>query len=176
MSTKMSVKYGEDASPITEVGVDESIVMFIVKDDADKEVGRLVIDGYDMPAENRTRVYLYGLNKLLTDRTSDIKDKLAKLDVMQVVHEFLCSGEWAKERTVGAIVCSPEVEALASLGKMSIPDTQAALGQYDKEVRASILGRSDVQLAAKAIRAARKDSAPKTLDDMIPGAEDVKAE
>lgn len=168
MSNKMSVKYGEDAGLITDANTDTSVVVFIVKDDDDKEVGRLAIDGQDLPGENRVRAYLYGLNKLLTDRTSDVKDKLAKLDEMQEVFNLLCTGEWAKERTVGAIVVSPEVEALAQMQHISVPDVQAALAQYDKETRRSILDRKDVQSIAKLIRETRKDAAIKTLDDMIP--------
>ena len=168
MSNKMSVRYGMAANAITDANTDTSVVVFIVKDDDDKEVDQLVIDGNDLPADNQQRAYLYGINKLLTDRTSDQKDKVAKLSDMQEVFDLLCTGEWAKERVVGAIVCSPEVEALASLQEMSIPDVQAALGQYDKEVRNSILTRDDVVAKAKLIRAARKDAPTKTLDDMIP--------
>jgi len=170
MSNKMSVRYGLEAKAITDSNVDTSCVVFIVKDEADKEVAQLTIDGNDLPADNQQRAYLYGINKLLTDRTSDQKNKVSKLSDMQEVFDLLCTGEWAKERVVGAIVCSPEVEALATLQEMSIPDVQAALGQYDKEVRAAILARDDVQAKAKLIRAARKDAPAKTLDDLIPEA------
>ncbi len=168
MSNKMSVRYGMAADAITDANVDTSVVVFIVKDENDREVDQLVIDGNDLPADNQQRAYLYGINKLLTDRTSDQKDKVAKLSDMQEVFDLLCTGEWAKERVVGAIVCSPEVEALAALQQMSIPDVQAALGQYDKDVRASILAREDVQAGAKLIREGRKAAPVKTLDDMIP--------
>ena len=167
MSNKMSVKYGSDADAITESALDD-IVVFIVKDDADKEIGRRSFDFDEMPDANRHRIFLYGANKLLTDRTSEDKNKLVKLANMSEVFALLMSGEWAKERVVGAIVCSPEVQALAQLQEMSIPDAQAALGQYDKEVRASILDRQDVQLLAKEIRESRKTTALKNLDDMIP--------
>ncbi len=170
MSNKMSVRYGMTANAITDANIDTSVVVFIVKDDDDKEVDQLVIDGNDLPEDNQQRAYLYGINKLLTDRTSDQKDKVAKLADMQEVFNLLCTGEWAKERVVGAIVCSPEVEALASLQEMSIPDVQAALGQYDKATRTAILGREDVVAKAKLIREARKDAPTKTLDDMIPEA------
>ena len=167
MSSKMRVFYGDGDSPITDANTDTSVVVFKVFDD-DKEVGRLEVDGNDLTPDNQQRAYLYGINKLLTDRTSDQKNKLLKLDEMTAVFAMLITGEWAKERVVGAIVCSPEVQALAQLQEMSIPDAQAALGQYDKEVRASILDRQDVQLLAKEIRESRKTTAPKNLDDMIP--------
>ena len=89
MSNKMSVKYGEEAKPITDANIDTSVVIFIVKDDTDKEVGRLIVDGNDLPVDNQQRSYLYGINKLLTDRTSDQKDKLLKLGEMQAVFDCL---------------------------------------------------------------------------------------
>ena len=168
MSNKMSVKYGEDAGLITDANTDTSVVVFIVKDDRDVEIRRMIVDGNDLTPDNQQRAYLYGINKLLTDRTSDQKDKVAKLSDMQAVFDLLCTGEWAKERVVGAIVVSPEVEALSQMQSISVPDVQAALAQYDKDTRKAILGRDDVQSVAKLIRAARKDAPTKTLDDMIP--------
>ena len=168
MSSKMSVRYGDNAKPISESNVETTAVQFLVKNDAGAILGRRGFDLGDLGDENQQRVSLYGLNKLLTDRTSDQKDKVAKLDEMQEVFDFLATGEWAKERTIGAVVVGAEVEALATMQKMSIPDTQAALAQYDKDVRKAILGREDVQEAAKKIRESRKDAPAKTLDDMIP--------
>ena len=168
MSNKMRVFYETGDGAITDATGENSSVIFKVISDANVEVGRLEIDGNNLPRENQHRAYLYGINKLLTDRTSDQKDKVAKLADMQEVFDLLCTGEWAKERVVGAIVVSPEVEALASLQDMSIPDVQAALGMYKKETRAIILRRDDVHAKAKLIREARKDAKAKTLDDMIP--------
>ena len=175
MSNKMSVRYGNNADAITDANTDTSSVVFIVKNEADREVNRLRVDGNDLTPDNQQRVYLYGINKLLTDRTSDQKNKVAKLAEMQEVFDLLCTGEWAKERVVGAIVVSPAVEALAIISKLSIPDVQAALGEYDKEVRAQILGNKEVVAMAKTIGAARKEQATvleHALDDLVP----VKAE
>ena len=162
---RMRVKYDVEALVITFEVVDASGPEDKVLVTRDFEFNQLPKDG-----DNRDKVTLYGLNKLLTDRTSEQKDKLLKLDEMQVVFELLCFGEWAKERVVGAIVVSPEVEALAQMQSISVPDVQAALAQYDKGTRKAILDRDDVQSVAKLIRAARKDAPAKTLDDMIPEA------
>ena len=124
MSSKMRVFYGDGDSPITDANTDTSVVVFKVFDD-DKEVGRLEVDGNDLTPDNQQRAYLYGINKLLTDRTSDQKNKLLKLDEMTAVFAMLITGEWAKERVVGAIVCSPEVQALA---QASIGDGPHQLG------------------------------------------------
>ena len=167
---KMRVWYEKVKGAITDVVAGTTTVIFEVFDADDKSLKVGSFDMGELSAENQTRIALYGLNKLLTDRTSDDKDKLAKLANMQGVFDFLVTGEWAKERAVGAVIVSPEVEALAIMQEMSIPDTQAALAQYDKDVRKAILGREDVQEAAKVIRDSRKrkDAAVKTLDDLIP--------
>ena len=167
MSTKMRVFYGDGDSAITDADTDTSVLVFKVFDN-DKEVGRLEIDGNDLPADNQQRTYLYGINKLLTDRTSSEKDKLIKLVQMEDVFDLLVSGEWAKERAVGAIEVSVYVEALAEMTKQSIPDTQAGLGQYDKEVRAAILAREDVQKLGKEIAAKRSARTLSSLDEFVP--------
>lgn len=166
MTIKLSIRYGIECVAITEVPLGDAQVTFFAKD-GDDEVAVRSFSFDEMPEAIAHQIYLYGCNKLLTDRTSDQKDKIVKLGGMQEVYDMLMEGEWAKERVVGAIVCSPEVEALAEMQKMSIPEVQAALGQYDKATRDSILGRDDVQAAAKTLREARKDRAVKTLDDMI---------
>ncbi len=124
----------------------------------------------DLPTEGdiADRVSLYGLNKLLTDRTSDEKDKGAKLDKMCDVMAQLETGEWAKERVVGAPVVSVEVEALAQMKELSVPQAQAALAAYDKDVRAKILGSKEVQEVAQKIRETRAATEVVSLDDMVP--------
>ena len=124
----------------------------------------------DLPedGDNKDKVSLYGLNKLLTDRTSDEKDKAAKLDKMSETFDLLCSGEWSKERVVGAPVVSVEVEALAQLKELSVPQAQAALAAYDKDVRAQILATKEVQKVAQEIRELRAATKVVSLDDMVP--------
>ncbi len=170
MSIKLSVKYGEKATPISEVMPVDSLVRFSAKKADGGVVATFSFDFDSLPHENQQRVSLYGLNKLLTDRTSDEKDKLAKLDKMEQVFDLLCSGEWSKERVVGAIVVSVEVEALAQLKEISVPQAQAALAAYDKDVRAQILGSEAVQEAAAALRLLRSEMEVRSLDDMIPEA------
>ena len=144
------------------------VVKFALIDENDHTVTTREYSVNDLPLDNSAHVHAYGLNKVLTDRTSGQKSKAAKLLEMDEVFELLKEGEWAKERVVGAIVVSPEVEALAAMQNMTIADTQTALAQYDKDTRKAILGREDVQRAAKAIRGGRKEAPIKTLDDMIP--------
>ncbi|KKK89163.1 hypothetical protein LCGC14_2735870 [marine sediment metagenome] len=125
---RLSVSYSESYE----------VIMFSVLDEDDKEVIRQVYKLSDIPADNSAHVHAYGLNKVLTDRTSDEKDKVAKLTAMDEVFDLLCAGEWAKERQVGAVVVSPEVEALAEIMDLTIPETQAALAAYEEPDRFEI--------------------------------------
>ncbi len=167
MSTKMKVGYGDNNKSISEADVDTTSVVFKVVNKADEQLRIQVFDLDDLPNLNHQRVMLYGLNKLLTDRTSDKKDKLEKLDAMQEVFALLTSDEWSKERVVGAPVTGPEVEALARLKSLSVPQVQAALAEYDKETRQRILANEEVVELAASIRAARKEQDVTSLDDML---------
>jgi len=154
---RLSVSYSDSYELVTFVAVDEQ----------DQIVAKREYLVNDLPSDNSAHTHAYGLNKLLTDRTSDIKDKMAKLDAMDTVFEFLCSGEWAKERVVGAPVVSCEVEALAQIMELTIPETQAALAAYSKEQRVQILGNEEVVTRADAVRKARKTKALASLDEYI---------
>ena len=104
-------------------------------------------------------VALYGLSKLLQDRTSEVQTGPGKLAAMRDVAELLKSGEWERERRVGAPVVRPEVEALASIKGVSVGDIQKALQRYTKEQREKILASDAVVAKATEIRAAREASA-----------------
>lgn len=116
----------------------------------------------------KQQVSLYGYSKLLQDRASDVPIGPEKLDAMKAVAAQLASGQWAKERKVGAIVTSPEVEALAALKQISVPAAQAALKAYPKEVRDQILGNEAIVAKAAEIRAARSETEVASLDDFVP--------
>ncbi len=166
MSVKMSVRYGESDGPIAEVmPKDTEVIFHIMKDD--KEAVSFAFDFDQLGHENQQRISLYGLNKLLTDRTSDQKDKFAKLDEMQVVFDMLVEGEWAKERVVGAPVVSCEVQALAEIMSLSVPETQASLAAYPKEQRAQILAHDRVVAIATTLREKRKTGVLTSLDEYI---------
>lgn len=144
-------------------------VDFAVRDGDDKIVATESFRVSDLPEDNFKHTHAYGVNKVLTDRNSGIKDDpAAKLAAMTETWELLLTGEWAKERVVGAIEVSVFVEALAQITDQSIPDTQAGLGQYTKEVRAQILERDDVQELGKEIAKARGTRKVDNLDAYVP--------
>ena len=116
----------------------------------------------------KQQVSLYGYSKLLQDRVSDVQIGPEKLDAMKAVAAQLASGQWAKERKIGAIVVSPAVEALAAIKQISVPAAQAALKAYPKEVREQILNNKDIVARAKEIYEARQAAEVANLDDMVP--------
>ena len=142
-------------------------VIFKVLDKDDHVLDLRTYNVFDLPEENRKRVTGYGLNKLLTDRTSEQKDKIEKLDEMDAVFAMLVDGEWAKERVVGAIVVGVDVEALAEFKGWSIAFTQTTLAQYSKEQRKTILALDVVQEVATRLRVQRKEATIASLDDLL---------
>lgn len=110
-------------------------------------------------------VALYGLSKLLQDRSSDTDSGPEKLDAMREVFSMFKSGQYEKERRAGAPVVSAEVEALAELKGISVAQAQAALRKYTKEQREKILGNDKIVAKAKEIRAGRENS-DVSLDDL----------
>jgi len=124
----------------------------------------------------KNQVALYGYSKLLQDRASDVTIGPEKLEAMKGVAAQLAAGQWAKERKIGAIVTSPEVEALAQLKSISVPAAQAALKAYPKEVREQILGNEQIVKLAGEIRAAREDAEVVSLDDLAPAQPEVATE
>lgn len=130
-----------------------------------------VIDQHSFPAADihddlKQLTALYGLSKLLQDRSSDIKTGPEKLSAMKGVAEQLASGQWQKERKVGAPTVSAEVEALAQFKAITIPQAQAALRRYDKAAREQILGHADIVALAKTIRDAREVEEVADLSDL----------
>jgi len=125
----------------------------------------------DVHESLRNNVALYGLSKLLQDRSSDVKTGPDKLAAMQQIAEQLASGQWEKERKVGAPTVSAEVEALAQFKGITIPQAQAALRKYDKTARDQILGHEKIQELATQIREARADEEVADLSDLAGEAE-----
>lgn len=107
-------------------------------------------------AKLHKNVALYGYSKLLQDRSSDVPTGPGKLAAMREVAAMLATGEWEKERKVGAPVVSAEVEALARIKKCSVSDIQTALRRYSKENRDKILSSAQVKEIAAVIRAERE--------------------
>src|SRR3990172_7498273 len=142
-----------------------SVVDFETDTVKDKDVFRFE----DVHQTLRDRLSLYGLKKLLMDRTSQVKDApVQKLKDMAAVLERLGAGEWTAERAAGGLgVVSPEVEALAGLKGISIPDAQKALKAYSPEQRTKILGNPKIVEEAAKIKAAREKETPETLDDLL---------
>lgn len=164
-ANRLSVIYGHEAGE--DSGLELTEVLFNVLDASDKVVADRQYDIAELPQAIVDRVTAYGLNKVLTDRTSDETDKVAKLDAMDSVFAMLKDGEWKKERQVGAIVVSAEVEALAEWRTGGdIAMAQKALASYDKDTRKKILANPEVVKRAAAIKERREAVQVANLDDL----------
>ena len=157
---------------VEDMSVDVSILLRA----DDSVVASEVFKATEIHDSIKQQVSLYGYSKLLQDRASDVPIGPEKLDAMKAVAAQLASGQWAKERKIGAVVTSPEVEALAQLKKISVPAAQAALKAYPKEVRAQILGNEDIKKLAGEILAARQEADVASLDDLVPEGVSVAVE
>ncbi len=150
---------------------DMTVVVEIIEKATKKVVASEIFAASDIHESCRQKVSLYGYSKLLQDRASDVQIGPEKLEAMKGVAAQLAAGQWAKERKIGAVVTSPEVEALAALKQISVPAAQAALKSYPKEIRAQILANEAIVAKAAEIRAAREQAEITSLDDMVPEVE-----
>ena len=146
-----------------------TVTISVVDFESDTVQDKDVFAFEDVAESLRDRVSLYGLKKLLMDRTSQVKDNpILKLKGMGEVLLRLGAGEWSAERVAGGLgVVSPEVEALAGLKGISIPDAQKALKAYSSEQREKILANPKIVAEAAKIKAAREKETPETLDDLL---------
>lgn len=117
----------------------------------------------------RDAVNLYGLSKLVQDRSSEVKAGPEKLAALREVFDQLVAGQWEKARVVGTPIVSAEIEALAQLKGVDIPTIQKALKQYDKEQKERILANPAVVARAAEIEAERAASTGPAigLDDLL---------
>lgn len=143
-----------------------AVIITVKKREDDSVVETAEFPASDIHANLRTDVGLYGLSKLLQDRTSQVDAGPGKIAAMRELADQLKAGVWEKERKVGAPIVSAEVEALAQLKQITVPEAQGALRAYSKEVRAKILANPRIVEAAAAIRAARASATAVTLDDL----------
>jgi len=166
--TNMGLKYNMSY----DFDVENMVVTATLKSKDEETEAVDVVDtkayGFNSVHENlRNQTALYGLSKLIQDRSSDVKAGPDKLQAMQEVLEQLTEGKWEKARVVGAPTVSAEVEALAEVKGISIPDAQKALRKYDKAQREQILGNPAIVERAKAIRARREEAEDVSLDDLV---------
>jgi len=148
---------------------DMTVTIMVYDFDEETSLDETVFSFRKVHATLQARTSLYGLKKILMDRTSQVKENPeAKLAAMADVMARLETGEWSAERQGGGLgVVSVEVQALAQVKGITVPDAQLALKSYTKEQREKILSSAKVQEAAKALRAQREKAEVKSLDDML---------
>ncbi len=147
-----------------------SVDFQIVKKETDTEkesvVGEKSFPVASVHQSLHKNVALYGYSKLLQDRSSDVPTGPEKITAMEEVAALLATGEWERERKVGAPIVRPEVEALAELKGCSVGDIQASLRNYDKANREKILANPKVVELAAQIKARREAGGVK-LDELL---------
>lgn len=160
MAKKLS-KYGLNVKLDTETAT-VNVTMFERADEGDEktDIGNRTYRPADLEGKGvHTQVLLYGLSKVLQDRTSSESASRARLEEMDKVWERLMEDQWEKERESTGPVISPEVEALAALQGVTVGDIQKSLRTYTEEQRRAILEHEAVVEKANEIRAARESQA-----------------
>lgn len=152
-----------------ESGVEDGVLSVTVRkrvgdDFEDMETETFKLE--DVAQELLPNISLYGFKQILSDRCSQVDTGPDKLTAMREVMSLLAAGQWKKERVVGAPTVSAEVEALAQLKGISIPDAQRALKGYAPEQREKILGNPKIKELAAQIKAARQEAPTANLDDL----------
>ena len=146
------------------------VVNVVDRDDKNRLVEARSFLASDIHDSLRGSVALYGLSKLIQDRTSDCSVKensVAKLDAMEGVLARLNAGEWSAERKVGAPTVSIEVEALAAFKGEPISAIQKALRNYSKEQKAQIFANPAIKAKVEEIKASRETQEEVELDNLL---------
>lgn len=149
---------------------DMTIKVSVIKRDDDSVVEEAVFAASEIAANLRNDVALYGLSKLLQDRTSEVEVGPGKIAAMTALFEQFKKGVWSAERKAGSPVVSAEVEALAQIKGLTVAGAQAALKKYPADVKAAILANPQIVALAATIRAARVETESVDLSDLAPAA------
>jgi hypothetical protein len=145
---------------------DMAILVQLMDTEKEEEIDNETFPMADVAESVRGHVGLYGLGQFLQDRVSDTNTGPDKLEGMREVFEMLKKGEWEKERVSGGFTVSPQVEALARIKGVTIPQIQAALKSKTKEQREKILAHKSVTELAEQIKKEREGQAEVALDDL----------
>jgi len=156
----------------TENGVASATVREKDEEGNFQDVDKVDFNAREINETLNSHVYLYGLSKFLQDRCSSTDTGPEKLEAMKEEFQQLRDGQWKKERSGGGggggvAGVKPEVEALARIKGVSIPEIQKSLKNYSKEQKEQIFGNEKVQEAAAQIREERKGYSDVDLDDMV---------
>lgn len=153
---RFSWTYNHEAGEVTakDIILDKSVTWAL------KDVGDII----------RDRIAVYGLGKVLQDRTSQ-DDADTKLNRMVAVFSQLLDGKWKSDRTGGGFGIVPaHIEVVAAkrgwTGTSGIAKAQKAWKATSEETRAELLTLWDEEITA--IKEARSSADEvKSLDDML---------
>lgn len=114
----------------------------------------------------RQHVALYGLSKVMQDRSSGTPTGPEKLEAMGEVFQSLAQGQWKRERSGGGGGggVAPEVEAIAEVKGVSIAQASKAWKQQSDEQKEAI--RSNLADKIQEVKERRKESGEVDLSDI----------
>jgi len=114
------------------------------------------------------KVALYGLSKVLQDRSSGVNTGPDKLEAMGEVFEDLKQGNWKKERAGagGGSGISPVVEAIANIKGISFNEAARSWRETPKEQKDAIKANPTVADEVKRVKEARKEQGGADLSDL----------
>lgn len=146
-----------------------TVAFQLVDFDADKILRTESYSAEDFTGAIEAQLTLYGLSKVLQDRTSDVGkiDKEDKFAAMGEVHARLVEGEWKALRKRGVQTVRVEVEALADMKRCSIPDIQQALKGYTDDQKATIFSSDDLKPFIDKVKKAREAAPVVSLDELL---------
>jgi hypothetical protein len=120
-----------------------------------------------IPADVRAFSDLYGLSKLIQDRSSQVRLEVegpqAKLEEMQSVYDSLVAGKIERDRKTSSPTVSAEIEALAIFksgttpGSVTVADIQRSIGKYTKDQKEKIFSNPEIVRIAADLRARRSE-------------------
>lgn len=144
-------------------------------------INRADFDAADFPvilttgSEDVTKSLVgYGLQKLLQDRTSQVKGGAAKIDAMTAeANRIMESAQWSalKEREAraprAAKVDSFLAQAVAELKNITAVQAGAAISQLSKEQRENLMANEAISTIVDRLKAESKDAAAADLSDLL---------
>ena len=127
----------------------------------------------ELPADIRLLVGLYGLNKVLSDRTSDVSKEgwWKRREAMDTVYEMLRDGQWKAERQAAVRVPDAVVHYLADRKRASLAAIRKAFASMDAEKRKATIDRVRPE-AEEWWKEQQEEAEAVDLDDLMDGLEE----
>lgn len=146
----------------------------LVNDQTEEVLRTLTVSADDVPdalkdGEDENNVKLYGIRKLLQERSSSEKDPDTKFESMLDTVEILKSGLWKSDevRTRAPQIDPVFAQAVATIRNKPLAGIVAALQNLSKEQRDGMRNHPEVVKQMETIRAQMAESSSDDLGDLL---------